>query len=72
MSHQVNQQDATGILLTAPGVGILDLFGTTVPADTSSGYATGCLFRKVNGGDGTALYLNEGTLASCDFNAVNP
>lgn len=45
-------------------------YGTTVPADGSLGYATGCLFLHTDGGAGTALYCNEGTAASSDFDAV--
>lgn len=44
--------------------------GTTVPADDTAGYETGCLFQHTDGGDGTALYVNEGTSTSCDFNAI--
>jgi hypothetical protein len=51
-------------------VGLLLAHGKTVPTDGAAGYQTGCLFQKTDGGDGTALYVNEGTAASCDFNAV--
>lgn len=44
--------------------------GTTVPTDGGAGYATGCLFFHTDGGAGTALYCNEGTATSCDFDAV--
>jgi len=50
--------------------GLLDDSGLVVPTDGASGYETGCLFRHLDGGDGTALYVNEGTVASCDFNAI--
>jgi hypothetical protein len=50
--------------------GLLLASGITVPADGTSGYQTGCLFQHTDGGDGTALYVNEGTYASCDFNAI--
>jgi hypothetical protein len=50
--------------------GLLDSHGTTVPTDGASGYETGCLFRHTDGGDGTALYVNEGSVSSCDFNAI--
>jgi len=43
--------------------------GTTVPTDATAGYAPGCIFIKTDGGAGTTLYINEGTAASCDFNA---
>lgn len=50
--------------------GFLFASGNTVPSDGTAGYATGCLFAHLDGGDGTALYVNEGTRASCDFNAL--
>jgi hypothetical protein len=50
--------------------GVLDCYGTTKPADAAEGFATGCLFRKTDGGDGTSLYVNEGDADSADFNAV--
>ncbi len=43
--------------------------GNTVP--TGSGYLTGCVFLHVDGGVGTALYINDGGSASADFTAVN-
>lgn len=45
------------------------IWGTSVPADATAGYPPGCIYIKTNGGIGTTLYINEGTLASCDFNA---
>ena len=50
--------------------GLLQAAGETVPTDGAAGYATGCLFQHTDGGDGTALYVNEGTVTSCDFNAI--
>lgn len=50
--------------------GLLFSAGPTVPTDGDAGYATGCLFQHTDGGDGTALYVNEGTVTSCDFNAI--
>ena len=50
--------------------GLLLASGASVPADEASGYQTGCIFQHTDGGAGTALYVNEGTYASCDFNAV--
>ena len=61
---------ATPQVLLASADGILDCYGTTMPGDGSVGYAPGCLFRRVDGTDGSALYLNEGTAASSDFNLV--
>jgi hypothetical protein len=51
--------------------GLLIVSGKTVPADGTAGYQTGCLFQHTDGGSGTALYVNEGTLSSCNFDAVN-
>ena len=50
--------------------GYLSASGDTVPTDGTSGYATGCYFAHTDGGNGTAAYINEGTYASCDFNAI--
>lgn len=50
--------------------GLLFASGDTVPTDGTAGYQTGCLFQHTDGGDATALYVNEGTVTSCDFNAV--
>lgn len=50
--------------------GLLIASGTTVPTDGTVGYATGCIFQHTDGGDGTAIYVNEGTFDSCDFNAI--
>ncbi len=42
-------------------------YGTTVPTDTTAGYAVGCQFRKTNGGAGTTYYVNEGLATSSAF-----
>lgn len=44
--------------------------GTTVPADGTAGYVTGCLFLHTDGSAGTTNYQNEGTAASSAFVAV--
>lgn len=49
---------------------LLRAHGITVPADGATGYATGCLFQHTDGGNATALYVNEGTETSADFNAI--
>lgn len=59
--------------ITPPSVtdeGILIASGKEVPADGTSGYQTGCIFQHIDGGAGTALYVNEGTVTACDFNAL--
>ena len=50
--------------------GILQCYGITVPTDETVGFAIGCLFHHTDGGDATALYVNEGTAASCTFKAI--
>lgn len=69
MSNENTPHSGVGTLTRIPGIGIMDAYGDTVPTDGSTGYATGCIFRKTDGGAGTSLYVNEGTLTSSDFNA---
>lgn len=46
--------------------------GTDVPTDNTAGYAKGCLFIDTNVSAGTTgLYVNVGTTAECDFDAVS-
>lgn len=45
--------------------------GTTVPADATAGYMTGCIFQKTNGGETGTLYVNIGTNTSCQFVALS-
>lgn len=44
--------------------------GTTVPTDGTAGYAPGCLWLLRAGAVGGQLYMNEGSVTSCDFNAI--
>lgn len=44
--------------------------GDTVPTDTTAGYEVGCIWIDTNGADGSVIYVNEGTAASCDFNVL--
>lgn len=45
--------------------------GDTKPTDDTAGiWAIGAIFQHMDGGDATALYVNEGTIALCDFNAI--
>jgi len=71
MSNTTRPHDGTGIIVQVPNTGILQCYGGTKPTDGSAGYATGCIFHKTNGGNGTSLYTNEGTLASCSFKAID-
>ena len=52
------------------GTNISRCSGATVPTDGSVGFAVGCIFAKTDGGVATAVYLNEGTTAVSDFNAI--
>lgn len=57
--------------LSIPGVGILRAWGDTVPTNGESGYAKSCQFQKLDGTTlDTMLYINKGTLASCEFDAA--
>ena len=49
--------------------GLLQASGDTVPADGTAGYLTGCIFQHTDGGVGSSLYVNEGSVTSSDFNA---
>lgn len=53
------------------GVGILFDWGKTVPPDGTADYAIGAVFQHIDGGAATCLYVNEGSLTSCDFNAAS-
>ncbi len=55
----------------APNEGLLFASGTAVPSDGTYGYQIGCLFQHTDGGANTSLYVNEGSLTSCDFNVVS-
>jgi hypothetical protein len=60
------------IVLLEDGLGdALLATGTAIPADTTSGFAKGCLFIDTNVGAGTSgLYVNVGTRTSCTFKLV--
>lgn len=46
-------------------------WGTTVPADASTGYGKGCVFIHTDGADlGDLVYVNVGTTSSSNFDAV--
>ena len=52
------------------GAGKHFVHGLVVPTDGVEGYAPGCFFIDVNGGQGATLYVNEGTLVSANFDLV--
>lgn len=69
MSAVFTNQSASGILMQREDGLILDLMGTTAPADGAGGYAPGCIFRDTDTG---TIYINETTsLTACDFNRMS-
>ena len=70
MSHGLRIHDGSGIIAADPGVGILKAYGATVPTDGTKGFAPGCLFQDTDAAAGSQVYVNEGTSALCDFNAL--
>ena len=46
--------------------GLLSASGVTRPS-AADGYQTGCIFQHTDGGNGTALYVNEGSVTSSSF-----
>lgn len=60
----------TALLLDSSGDAIIAT-GTTVPSDSGTGYAKGCLFIDTDVAAGTSgLYVNIGTSSACNFNLV--
>lgn len=60
--------DTERVIIKFSGGAKVLVHGNTVPSDAAEGYAPGCIFMQADGGVGTTLYVNEGTLASADFN----
>lgn len=61
---------ATPTKLLHTSDGYLLAYGITVPSDAATGYAPGCLFIHTDGNDNDAVYVNDGTEASADFNVL--
>lgn len=70
MARPLQLHANTEIIAEMPGVGIFVAQGDTVPSDGAAGYATGCIYVHRDGGAGTAIYVNEGTKTSANFDAV--
>ncbi len=69
-TEKIGAETVTPILADGNG-DILIAQGTTVPTDTTSGYAKGCLFIDTDVATGTTgLNCNKGTNLSCQFTAV--
>lgn len=70
MSAPLDLHAVTDDVAARPVIGKIISSGPDVPADGALGYAPGCLFIHDDGVSGTHLYINEGTVASADFNTV--
>lgn len=70
MSKRFESQDATQIVASAPGIGILFAYGAVAPSDGAAGYAPGCLFLNTAASAGSIFLCNEGSATSADFDAV--
>lgn len=66
----VQNQGSDNVILTDGSGNALFAHGIAVPTDADTGYATGCIYAHTDGGDATALYVNEGDSSSCNFNAI--
>ena len=71
MAGSVAVHSADGVIAKLPGHGVVLAAGTTVPSNGALGYATGCIFIKVDGSSSTGLYINEGTESSAGFDNLN-
>lgn len=63
---------AKGVLARGPDGNIVLAEGSTVPADSTVGFAPGCLWFKRAGGTFGGLYRNDGTALLSDFNLTAP
>lgn len=70
MSRKFTKHYSSDVVCEDPTLGKFIAAGTTVPSDAAVGYAPGCVFIQLDGSAGTYLYVNEGTRASADFNAL--
>ena len=71
MSRKHSVQTAQGVIAEHLPFGIIQASGTTVPSDGAIGYAPGCIFHHVDGTAGVVLYVNDGTAAAAEFNAMS-
>lgn len=71
MSQTVRLQSADGIIART-NRGQLIACGTSVPTDGTAGYSPGALFFDQDAAAGSQVFINEGSYASSDFNAVVP
>jgi hypothetical protein len=68
---QSGAASAIKVLMKDGSGNVLLATGAAVPADTTAGYAKGCLFIDTDvAGGTTGLNCNKGTTTSCAFTAV--
>jgi len=71
MAMPITKTSTGGVLLRDGAGDIVIEQGTTVPTDTTTGYAKGAHFLKSNVATGTGgVYFNKGTNTSCVFSLV--
>ena len=70
MAGQAVDVGADGIIAKSTGDGIVLACGTALPANGVKGYAKHCIFM-VTVADASGAYLNNGTISSCAFVALN-
>lgn len=63
-------QDATGNVIKDGAVGMDYAILSTVPTDGSAGWGRGAIVKDRDGAAGAQVYINEGTVTSCDFNPI--
>ena len=63
-------QDATGVVVRKPNVGIMQVVSATTPTNGQAGYGPGCLWQNHSGSAGTVLYVNTGTNTSTTWVAI--
>lgn len=68
--QRVIPHDATGVLISLPNVGHMLVYGLTKPSDATAGFAPGCIFIDTDASAGAQIFVNEGTVASCDFDLL--
>lgn len=68
----IREKTSAGYLERNPAGHIVYETGTTVPTDATAWYAKGALFVDTDvAGGTTGLYVNVGTTASCNFDAIS-
>lgn len=53
-----------------PQTGKIYAWGTTVPTGTTAGFLPGCIFIDTDASTGALVWLNEGSVTSCNFDAM--